>query len=137
MLDRGYVTFGVLLNRPQKLTDAAIRLWLRVIDSVPGSRLLVKSSGLEQEDLRRTYAEKFASFGIESDRLSILGSTPRDEHLAAIEGVDICLDPFPQNGGVSTWEALRMGVPVVCMLGSWITNRLSASIVSSVARLGC
>ena len=25
-----------------------------------------------------------------------------------------------------------MGVPVVCMLGSWITNRLSASIVSSV-----
>ena len=78
------------------------------------------------------YAEKFASFGIESDRLSILGSTPRDEHLAAIEGVDICLDPFPQNGGVSTWEALRMGVPVVCMLGSWITNRLSASIVSSV-----
>jgi predicted O-linked N-acetylglucosamine transferase (SPINDLY family) len=54
------------------------------------------------------------------------------EHLTAIQGVDICLDPFPQNGGVSTWESLRMGIPVVCMLGSWISSRLTASIVSSI-----
>jgi predicted O-linked N-acetylglucosamine transferase (SPINDLY family) len=131
MLERGHVTFGVF-NRPEKFTDGAIRLWSRVIDRVPGSRLLIKGGGLEQEDRRRAYAEKFASSGIGEDRLTILGATPRDEHLAAIQGVDICLDPFPQNGGVSTWEALRMGVPVVCMLGSWITNRLSASIVSSI-----
>jgi predicted O-linked N-acetylglucosamine transferase (SPINDLY family) len=121
-----------VFNRPQKFTDAAIGLWSRILDGIPGSRLVIKGGTLEQPKRSGPITDKFASFGVHNDRLTILGSTPRDEHLAAIRGVDICLDPFPQNGGVSTWEALRMGVPVVCMLGSWITNRLSASIVSAI-----
>jgi predicted O-linked N-acetylglucosamine transferase (SPINDLY family) len=50
----------------------------------------------------------------------------------AFRDVDICLDPFPQNGGVSTWEALQMGVPVVTVLGNGPANRISASIVTAV-----
>jgi predicted O-linked N-acetylglucosamine transferase (SPINDLY family) len=61
-----------------------------------------------------------------------LGSTSRPEHLAAYDGVDICLDPFPQNGGVSAWEALHLGVPVVAKLGGSIPSRLAGAILSSV-----
>jgi predicted O-linked N-acetylglucosamine transferase (SPINDLY family) len=61
-----------------------------------------------------------------------MGSTPRPEHLAQFANVDISLDPFPQNGGVSTWESLQMGVPVVAKLGSGCSSRASASIVTAV-----
>src|SRR5262249_9705715 len=60
------------------------------------------------------------------------GFTPREQHLAAFAKVDICLDPFPQNGGVSTWEALHMGVPVVAKLGQVPVSRLSAAILASI-----
>ena len=70
--------------------------------------------------------------GISSDRIRFLGSTPRDEHLAAYNQVDISLDPFPQNGGVSTWEALQMGVPVVAKLGATVSSRISGAILFSV-----
>jgi predicted O-linked N-acetylglucosamine transferase (SPINDLY family) len=42
------------------------------------------------------------------------------------------LDPFPQNGGVSTWESLQAGVPVVTKLGSGTTSRLGGAIVKAV-----
>jgi predicted O-linked N-acetylglucosamine transferase (SPINDLY family) len=61
-----------------------------------------------------------------------MGSTSREAHLAAHDEVDICLDPFPQNGGVSTWEALYMGVPVVAKLGPSHPSRLSGAILSAV-----
>jgi predicted O-linked N-acetylglucosamine transferase (SPINDLY family) len=76
--------------------------------------------------------EKFAPHGIAPDRISLLGSTSRDEHLAAFRNVDICLDPIPHGGGVSTWESLHMGVPVVTKLGNGIAKRVSGAILSAI-----
>jgi predicted O-linked N-acetylglucosamine transferase (SPINDLY family) len=45
---------------------------------------------------------------------------------------DICLDPFPAGGGVSTWEALYMGVPVVTKLGNTTVSRVAGAILSAV-----
>ena len=64
--------------------------------------------------------------------LDLRGGTPRKEHLATFNDVDIALDPFPQNGGVSTWEALWMGVPVVAKLGNSLQSRLSGAIISGI-----
>ena len=49
--------------------------------------------------------------------VTCLGTTQHAEHLAEFANIDISFDPFPQNGGVSTWESLQMGVPVICKLG--------------------
>jgi predicted O-linked N-acetylglucosamine transferase (SPINDLY family) len=76
--------------------------------------------------------ERFARHGIAADRIDFLGSTTREGHLIAYSNVDICLDPFPQNGGVSTWEPLHMGVPVVAKLGNTVPSRLGGAILSSV-----
>src|SRR5262249_7273422 len=75
--------------------------------------------------------EKFASRGVAPDRICLMGSTPREEHLSTYAQVDICLDPFPHGGGVSTWESLYMGVPVVAKLGNGATSRVAGAILSA------
>jgi predicted O-linked N-acetylglucosamine transferase (SPINDLY family) len=127
----GYLTYGVL-NRVSKISDAAIRVWARILQSDVTSRLLIKDKLLDDSSIQRMLLERFAGHGIAPARISFQGSTTREGHLAAHRHVDICLDPFPQGGGVTTWEALYMGVPVVAKLGNGMTSRVAGAILSSV-----
>jgi predicted O-linked N-acetylglucosamine transferase (SPINDLY family) len=131
ILAKGYVTFGVF-NRMSKVSDDAVAVWAGILDRVPRSRLLMKDGALNEDSLRAVLTERFARHGVAPDRIDFLGYTPREQHLAAFGNVDICLDPFPQNGGVSTWEALHMGVPVVAKLGNVPVSRSSGAILCSL-----
>jgi predicted O-linked N-acetylglucosamine transferase (SPINDLY family) len=131
VLAKGYVTFGVF-NRMSKVSDDAVAVWAEILERAPRSRLLLKDGALNEDPLRAALRERFARHGVSPDRIDFLGYTPREQHLAAFGDVDICLDPFPQNGGVSTWEALHMGVPVVAKLGNVPVSRLSGAILCSV-----
>jgi predicted O-linked N-acetylglucosamine transferase (SPINDLY family) len=127
----GYVTYGVF-NRVSKLSNAVIGVWARILRSDVTSRLLIKHQLIDDASIRRMLLEKFASHGIAPERICLLGSTSRAEHLAAYQRVDICLDPFPHGGGVSTWETLHMGVPVVTKLGNGIASRVGGAILSAI-----
>jgi len=131
VLSRGFVTFGVF-NRTTKLSDAVIALWARILHAVPRSRILLKHHGFDVPAMRTRQAEKFAAHGIATDRVAFLGTTPRRDHLATFKDVDISLDPFPQNGGISTWESMQLGVPVIAMLGNTIPSRVAGGILTSV-----
>jgi predicted O-linked N-acetylglucosamine transferase (SPINDLY family) len=52
--------------------------------------------------------------------------------LKAFENIDISLDPFPQNGGISTWESLYMGVPVVAKLGNGAAARVGGALLVAI-----
>ncbi len=129
----GHVTFGCL-NRREKISAQAIELWAGIVKDVAGARLLIKARELSEDGVRMELVDAFAAHGIGGDRLELLGHTSRLEHLAAHDLVDIALDTFPQGGGISTADALWMGVPVVTFPGRSISARIAASILTAA---GC
>ena len=66
------------------------------------------------------------------DRLEIEGWSPLGELLARHDGIDVALDPFPFAGGVTTCNALWMGVPVVTWPGETFASRHALSYLSTV-----
>ncbi|MCA1432985.1 tetratricopeptide repeat protein [Bradyrhizobium sp. BRP20] len=131
MLRNGYVTFGVF-NRVNKISDEAIRVWSNVMREVAGSKIIIKHTLLDDPLVRDGLLARFVAHGIAEERITCLGSSERADHLRAFALVDISLDPFPQNGGVSTWESLYAGVPVVAKLGHGASSRAGGSIVAAV-----
>ncbi|MBR0709697.1 tetratricopeptide repeat protein [Bradyrhizobium liaoningense] len=130
-ITNGFVTFGVF-NRISKISDQAAQAWSRILERVPGSRLLIKDVALDDQMVRDNLLARLAACGVPAERVELLGTTLRVDHLAAFNRVDIALDPFPQNGGVSTLEALQMGVPVVAKLGNSLPSRAAGSILSAI-----
>lgn len=131
MLRNGHVTFGVF-NRISKISDEAIGVWSKVMRQVTGSKIIIKHTLLDDSLLRDGLIARFVAQGIAEENVICMGSTPRHEHLLAFAQVDISLDTFPQNGGVSTWESLYAGVPVVAKLGHGASSRAGGSIVAAV-----
>ena len=131
MLRNGHVTFGVF-NRIYKISDEAIRVWSTVMRKVSGSKIIIKHGLLDDPLLRDSLVARFVAHGIAAENITCMGSTSRHEHLLAFAKVDISLDTFPQNGGISTWESLYAGVPVVAKLGNGASSRAGGSIVAAV-----
>jgi predicted O-linked N-acetylglucosamine transferase (SPINDLY family) len=131
MLRNGHVTFGVF-NRTDKISDPALMLWSKLMQALPTSRVVVKNSSMSDTLLRDGLVARFVAHGIAADRVRCLGRTTRQEHLSLFSEIDISLDPFPQNGGISTWESLQMGVPVVAKLGNSPAARAGGAIATAI-----
>ncbi|BAM88543.1 O-linked N-acetylglucosamine transferase, SPINDLY family [Bradyrhizobium oligotrophicum S58] len=131
MLHNGHVTFGVF-NRLDKISDPALAVWTALMQRVPDSRIVIKSSSLDDPLLRDRLLARFAAHGVTQERITCLGWSTREQQIAQFAQVDISLDPFPQNGGVSTWESLQAGVPVIARLGRSAASRAAGAIVTAV-----
>jgi predicted O-linked N-acetylglucosamine transferase (SPINDLY family) len=82
----------------------------------------------------RGFVDELVANGIRRDRIEVRGHVQHLEHLAEHGDIDILLDTFPHGGGVTSIEALLMGVPVVTLLGERVAGRLAASFLTA---LGC
>ena len=129
-LENGNITFGSF-NKLVKVTDETVCLWCSVLHAVKGSRLVIKSSALNETSAVERINELFRTQGIASHRLDIRYDSPYLEMLEEYGDIDIALDSFPFNGGATTCEALWMGVPVVTLSGNTPISRQSASLLSS------
>ena len=121
-LTENQITFGCF-NNLNKMGDAVVALWARVLAAVPNSRLFLKAGQLYQPLARSSVIERFNQLGIDSARLVLEGPESRANYLAAYNRVDIALDPFPYTGGTTTAEALWMGVPVLTLSGEHFLSR--------------
>src|ERR1700677_1827794 len=124
----GFVTSACLA--PQyKITDEVIATWARILKSAPSSRLILKSSCLEQPSNRAAVFARFARFGVGPERLTLERPAEHFTFLKAYGRIDIALDTFPYNGGTTTMEALWQGVPVLTFNGDRWASRTSRTLV--------
>ncbi|MBQ3726242.1 MAG: hypothetical protein II902_04140 [Selenomonadaceae bacterium] len=124
-----FVTFGCF-NGYYKITDSILRAWKKILDAVPSSRLLLKNKLLNTEDGKKFVGERLKDFGFDVARVEMRGTST--DWLAQYADVDIALDTFPYTGGVTTCEALYMGVPVVSIFGDRHGSRFGLSILKNV-----
>ena len=127
--ESGILTFGCL-NRIEKITPQVIDLWVNVMRAIPDSRLLLKNTALDELESRNQLITTFQARGIGSDRIILRGATSRSEHLRTYSEIDIALDTFPQSGGLTSWEALFMGVPIVTLSGPNTAHRITHAILA-------
>jgi len=113
-LRRGFITFGSF-NHAAKLSEELLRCWAAVLRATPGSRLRLKNYQLRDSLLRQTICKRMADEGISSDRLELHGPSFHQDLLESYSDVDIALDTFPFNGGLTSCEALWLGLPLVSL----------------------
>jgi len=129
--ESGYITFGSF-NRLSKLTDEIVSVWARILISVPQSRLVIKSGFLSEQSVTDRLVERFEACGVEKDRLDLRDRSSHGEMLAQYGELDIALDTFPFNGGMTTLDALWMGVPVVTVAGDTVVSRQTVSALANI-----
>jgi predicted O-linked N-acetylglucosamine transferase (SPINDLY family) len=127
----GYVTFAAFHNAAKCGSDA-IALWAQAMLAVPASRIVLKYRKLDQPQVRNRILRGFADHGITADRITIEGTSPHGAMLARYNDVDMGLDSPIYSGGLTTCEALWMGVPVVTLPGQTFARRHSLSHLSNV-----
>lgn len=129
-LENGFTTFGSF-NNPSKITPEVVACWSRILRAAPESRLFLKCKQLGHPEVRRTTAEAFSRQRVDPGRLILEGGAPHEELLTAYNRIDIALDPFPYTGGITTMEALWMGVPVLTLRGDSFLANIGESILRS------
>ena len=134
-LASGRITFGSMNFLP-KMNRRTFRLWGRVLDRVPGSRLLVKAGrSFRDPRLRDDFLVRLKEEGIDADRVIVKSWAPtQQDHLAVYNEFDIALDSVPYGGIITTFDAMSMGVPVVTRAGERLLDRYGMDILRTV---GC
>ena len=127
----GYVTFCSFSN-PAKLNAEVISLWTRILKAVDNSQLIIKYNNIDTAYNIKRLTDQFEAEGVSESRLILEGKSPHAELFERYNDVDIALDPFPYSGGVTTYEALWMGVPVITVPGATFASRHSLSHLMTI-----
>ena len=127
----GHVTFGSLSNL-LKVTEDVLQAWADLLKRVSNSRLLIVWNTLQESERRERILDIFRRNDIDPLRIEFRFKAQTHESiLREYNDIDIGLDTFPYSGGITTSEAMWMGVPVVTLRGCRAVSRQSASIIAA------
>jgi len=106
--------------------------WGRILRGLPSARLLLKTHQFADPATCDRVRAAFAEHGIEASRIELQGASGHRQFLAQYNRVDLVLDPFPYSGGLTTCEALWMGVPTLTLPGETFASRHSTSHMCNI-----
>lgn len=129
-LANGFVTFGCFSN-PSKINPALLDRWGRIMQALPGSRLVMIYRHLDHRANRERILGALGAYGVDPSRIDIHGKRPPEHFLEGYNGIDIALDTHPYSGGATTCEALWMGVPVLTLPGATFASRHALSLLTA------
>lgn len=130
--DYGLPETGVVFcsfNNQYKLTPGLFEVWMRVLREAPASVLWIFT---DEQTAFENLCREAIRHGVEPGRLVAAARVPYAEHLARMHCADLYLDTFPFNGGTSTSDALRAGLPVLTLTGEAFAARMAGSLLNTL-----
>ena len=127
--DNGFVTFGCF-NNFTKVTDEVLNVWSKVLGQVPNSCLLLEIAAINEPAFRADVEERLRRAGIPLERVILEPRQPSNQYVL-YNKIDIALDPFPCNGGTTSFDTLWMGAPFVALEGKHFVSRMGVTILTN------
>ena len=121
-------------HNPAKISPATVALWATALRELPEAVLRLQYWGFDSAATRRHFTAAFAAEGVGSERLEFRGASSQQRLLMNYGRVTLQLDPLPYSGGLTTVEALMMGVPVVSCPGETFASRHAGSYLHTIGR---
>jgi predicted O-linked N-acetylglucosamine transferase (SPINDLY family) len=116
-------------NNTYKFTPTIFDSWARILSAVDNSVLIVFANNeLSKTNLTKELIQR----GVKAERLIFGDSVKRPEYLARYRTADLFLDTHPYNAGTTASDALKMGLPLLTMIGKSFNSREAASILTSI-----
>jgi predicted O-linked N-acetylglucosamine transferase (SPINDLY family) len=116
-------------NNSYKITPTTFDSWMRILNAVEGSTLLLLDAN---ETATRNINKEAEARGGSANRLVFAKHLPLPEYLARYRTADLFLDTLPYNAGTTASDALRMGLPVLTLMGESFASRVAASLLNAV-----
>lgn len=116
-----------------KLSPVMDAWWKEILLAQPEARLVLledrhpAATELVRERLRAAWAETDAF-----ERLHFVPRQSPEDFLQLVGACDVLLDSWPASGGISTYDAMVTGVPLVTLTGQYPKNRFSAAILDQM-----
>jgi len=111
-----------------KLTCGFFDVWMRLLNTVPGSGLwLVAANHLVKDDLRREAARR----GVAAKRLVFLSADFAAGVSSAPRVADLLVDTLPYNASATASDALWAGLPMLTCSGSTYVGRMAGALLAA------
>jgi predicted O-linked N-acetylglucosamine transferase (SPINDLY family) len=115
-------------NGAVKVTPSVFARWMEILGAVPQSVLWLRGTESQTQARLRSAAQ---SLGVAGERLVFLPFCSNTEYLGYHQYADVFLDTFPYGAHTTASDALRMGVPIVTLMGPSFASRVCASLSSA------
>ncbi|MEO5375696.1 MAG: tetratricopeptide repeat protein [Alphaproteobacteria bacterium] len=117
-------------GEPARIGTEVIAAWRRLLDAVPGTRLLLKHKTYDDPAVRQTWRSSFAvGLGDRFDMEPLPGGWPAN--MDVYGRVSVMLDTFPVTGATSSIIPMWMGVPLVTMTGIHVGQRFGHTVLAN------
>ncbi|MBF0445448.1 MAG: tetratricopeptide repeat protein, partial [Magnetococcales bacterium] len=130
-LNTNELLLGCFAN-PAKINAGMAAVWAKILRKHPKTKLLLLYAKMDDVANVKRVKNYFTNAGVEQSRIIVEGKMPHREFLARYNSVDLVLDTLPYSGGLTTMEALLMGVPVVTTSGNTFAGRHGQSVLMAV-----
>ena len=128
-LKNGYITFGTIC-RYSKINDEMLQIWKIILDRLPTAKLVMRAQEFASLTTIDQLYTRMKNFGFNMDNVSFQPAV--NNYTEKLKELDLILDAYPYVGGVTTLDAIFMGVPVLTMYGERRSTRFGLSILSNV-----
>lgn len=116
-------------NETYKITPVMFDIWMRLLQTVPGSLLwLLASNRWAPDNLRREARVR----DVDPARLIFAPRVSQAAHLGRLALADLVLDSLPVNAHTTASDALLAGVPVLTCPGATFASRVAGSLLRTM-----